>query len=62
LVDNGSTWTIHAKDSPSQQGYTPFEGLEMTAKVTRTILRGQTIFADGNIVGPATGRYLSRPY
>jgi allantoinase len=62
LVDNASSWTIHAKDSPSQQGYTPFEGLEMTAKVTRTILRGHTVFADGNIVGAATGRYLSRPY
>jgi allantoinase len=62
LVDNGGTWTIHAEDSPSQQGYTPFEGLEMTAKVTRTILRGQTIFADGKVVGKATGRYLSRPY
>ncbi len=61
LVDPDRSWTIHAKDSPSQQGYTPFEGLEMSAKVTRTILRGHTVFADGEVVGPAIGQYLKRP-
>jgi allantoinase len=61
LVDPASSWVIHAKDSPSQQGYTPFEGIEMSAKVTRTILRGRTIYANGNVVGAAMGRYLHRP-
>ena len=62
FVDPHSYWTSHAADSPSQQGYTPFEGLEMTAKVTRTMLRGKTVFADGNVVGAAKGKYLKRPY
>jgi allantoinase len=62
MVDPNSTWTIHAEDSPSQQGYTPFEGLEMTARVTRTLLRGKTVFADGNVVGEPQGKYLKRPY
>jgi allantoinase len=61
LVDSGATWTIRAEDSPSQQGYTPFEGLEMTAKVTQTILRGQTVYANGSVVGAASGKYLHRP-
>jgi allantoinase len=61
LVDPAKSWVIHAKDSPSQQGYTPFEDIEMSAKVTRTILRGHTIYADGNVIGAATGRYLHRP-
>ena len=62
LVDTASSWTIHAADSPSQQGYTPFEGIEMSAKVTRTLLRGKTVYADGKVVGEASGQYLSRPY
>jgi allantoinase len=62
LVDDTQTWTVRAEDSPSQQGYTPFEGYEMSARVTRTILRGRTVFADGNMVGAPAGKYLKRPY
>ncbi len=62
LVDDNASWVVHAKDSPSQQGYTPFENIEMSAKITRTLLRGRTVFADGNVVGKAAGKYLSRPY
>jgi allantoinase len=62
LVDPNKSWTVTAGDAPSQQGFTPFEGYEMSAKVTRTILRGRTVMADGNIVGSAGGKYLKRPY
>jgi allantoinase len=61
LVDPSKTWTVHAKDSPSTQGYTPFEGLEMSARVDATYLRGQVIFQDGKVVGKPTGQYLFRP-
>jgi allantoinase len=61
LVDPASSWVVHAADSPSQQGYTPFEGYEMSAKVATTVLRGETIFANGAVVGPARGKYLKRP-
>jgi allantoinase len=61
LVDPSKTWTVRAKDSPSTQGYTPFEGLEMSARVDATYLRGQVIFQDGKVVGKATGQYLFRP-
>lgn len=61
LVDPNVNWTVHAADSFSTQEYTPFEGQEMTAKVTQTFLRGRRIFADGKIVGEPTGAYLSRP-
>lgn len=33
----------------------------MRASVSRTILRGETIYADGVITGPPVGRYLRRP-
>ena len=61
LVDPSKTWTIAAKDSPSTQGYTPFEGLELSARVDATYLRGMKIFEDGVVVGEPRGQYLHRP-
>ena len=61
LVDPARTWTIRAAESPSTQGYTPFEGLELSARVERTYLRGLEIYADGQVLGAPRGRYLHRP-
>lgn len=62
LVDPARTWTIHAKDSPSTQGYTPFEGLEVSARVEQTFLRGQQIYDhDKGVIGKPIGEYLHRP-
>jgi allantoinase len=61
LVDPAHTWTIAAKDSPSTQGYTPFEGLELSARVDATFLRGHKIFENGHVLGKPRGQYLHRP-
>ena len=62
LVDPARTWTIHAKDSPSTQGYTPFEGLELSARVEATYLRGEQVYAqDQGVIGKPRGQYLFRP-
>ena len=61
IVDPAKTWQIAAKDSPSTQGYTPFEGLEMSARVDATFLRGMKIFEDGEVIGKPRGQYLHRP-
>jgi allantoinase len=61
LVDPRETWTIQAKDSESTQGYTPFEGIELGAKVKATFLRGKLVCENGNVVGKPGGRYLHRP-
>ncbi len=61
LLDPDETFVVRAAESESLQGYTPFEGMELTGRVKSTLLRGRLIYDDGNIVGPATGRYLSRP-
>ncbi|GGO74127.1 dihydroorotase [Nonomuraea cavernae] len=61
LVDPGTTWTVRAADSESAQEYTPFEGFELTAKVTDTFVRGHHVLDAGKIVGPPLGRYLRRP-
>lgn len=61
LVDPDETFVVRAAESESQQGYTPFEGQELTGRVKRTLLRGQLIYDHGTIVGDARGRYLRRP-
>ena len=61
LVDPQETWTIRAKDSESTQGYTPFEGIELSARVKATFLRGELVCENGNVVGPPRGCYLHRP-
>jgi allantoinase len=61
LVDPRSSWTIRARDSESTQGYTPFEGLEMSARVMATFLRGELVCENGKVAGKPRGRYLHRP-
>ncbi|MEM9006942.1 MAG: dihydroorotase family protein [Cyanobacteria bacterium P01_F01_bin.86] len=61
LLDPDETFVVRAEDSLSQQGYTPFEGVELTGRVKQTFLRGQSIYANGQIVGTPQGQYLKRP-
>jgi allantoinase len=61
LLDPDDTFTVRAAESESSQGYTPFEGMELTGKVTSTFLRGSLVYNDGSVVGDAQGKYLSRP-
>lgn len=62
LVDPAKTWTIRAGESPSTQGYTPFEGVELSARVEQTFLRGQLVYDQARgVVGKPIGQYLFRP-
>jgi allantoinase len=61
LVDPKESWTIRAQDSESTQGYTPFEGIELSARVKATFLRGELVCENGNVAGKPRGRYLHRP-
>ena len=61
LVDPAATFVVRAAESESHQGYTPFEGMELTGRVESTFLRGSLIYDAGRILGPARGEYLQRP-
>ena len=61
LVDPHESFSVHAAESESKQGYSPFEGLELTGRVKTTFLRGVPVYHDGKIVGSARGHYLRRP-
>jgi allantoinase len=61
LVDPNESFVVRAAESASRQGYTPFEGQELTGRVKSTFLRGRLIHHHGKSVGPAGGKYLRRP-
>ncbi|WP_216908736.1 dihydroorotase [Nocardia noduli] len=60
LVDPDAQWTVRAGDSDSAQEYTPFEGFDMSARVTDVFLRGHHICRAGRVVGEPHGAYLRR--
>jgi allantoinase len=62
LLNPNESFIVKAEESESQQGYTPFEGMELKGKVKATFLRGNLIFENDKIVGKAKGKYLHRPY
>lgn len=61
LLDPTRRFVVQAAESPSSQGYTPFEGQELTGQVQATFLRGHLIYERGAVVGPPRGRFVRRP-
>ena len=62
LLDPQESFVVQAAESPSSQGYTPFEGLQLKGRVKSTFLRGELICQEGKVLGEPRGRYLKRPY
>lgn len=60
LVDLKASFTVRAEDLRYRHRQSPYVGRALTARVVRTILRGTTIFAEGQMVSRPTGR-LVRP-
>jgi allantoinase len=61
VLDPNETYTVRAAESESTQGYTPFEGHELTGRVKHAFLGGRQILDGGEVVGAPTGRFLARP-
>ncbi|HEX5850379.1 MAG TPA: dihydroorotase family protein [Rubrobacter sp.] len=61
IVDMDETHPVTTERLLSAQEYTPFEGMGLTGWPVRTILRGETVFANGEPVGEPSGTYLKRP-
>jgi allantoinase len=62
LLDPEASFVVRAAESPSGQGYSPFEGVALKGRVQQTFLRGSLIFDQGRVLGAPAGRYLKRPY
>jgi len=61
LFDPNESFVVRAAESESGQGYTPFEGHELTGKVKATFVRGNKVYENGKILGEAKGQYIKRP-
>jgi allantoinase len=61
LVDLDAEWTVDAKAQQfSKNPWSPFEGRKARAKIVRTLVRGETVYAEGEILAePGFGRFLS---
>jgi allantoinase len=61
VYDLESEWTVDARSQQfSKNPWSPFDGRTVRARCVRTIVRGETVFADGEIlVEPGHGRFLS---
>ena len=62
LYDLDSEWVVDAKSQQfSKNPWSPFDGRRVRARVVRTLVRGETVYADGEVVAePGSGAYLSR--
>ncbi len=60
LLDPSETFVVRAEESESGQGYSPFEGQELTGRVSKTLLRGKFVLDGVRVVGEPTGVYLHR--
>ena len=58
LVELGPSGELSAEELQYRHRHSPFLGRTFGARVARTLLRGQTVFADGRIIGPPAGRLL----
>ena len=58
-VDPEASWQITAARTFTRSGWTPFEGLPVTGRVIRVMLRGAAAYEDGKILAlPGSGRDL----
>jgi allantoinase len=61
LYDLESEWRVDAASQQfSKNPWSPFDGRRARARVVRTLVRGETVYAGGEIVAaPGSGRFLS---
>ncbi len=50
LYDPNDDWTLHATDLHMNTDYTPFEGVRLRGKPRMTLVRGEVVMRDGQIV------------
>jgi allantoinase len=61
LYDLEGEWRIDARSQQfSKNPWSPFDGRRLRARVVRTLVRGETVYANGEILAePGSGRFLS---
>ena len=58
LVDLQQSFTVVKEDLLYRHKQSPYIGRKLTGRVVQTILRGKTVFKDGNTISKPTGRHV----
>jgi len=61
LVDPGQRWTFAPEQLQTRSGVSAYLGRAFTGRVVRTIVRGKTVFGDGQVIGRPGGGQFVRP-
>jgi dihydroorotase (multifunctional complex type) len=61
VIDPERELTVAPEVLLSAQDFTPFAGMRVRGWPTQTILRGQVVYAHGEVAAAPAGRYLRRP-
>ena len=57
-VDLRESFLIESSNLRTKCGWTPFNGMRVTGKVVKVVLRGETVFDGENVVGNPRGRVV----
>ena len=61
IVDLERAWTLDASELQTRSGVSAYLGRQFRGKVVRTIVRGKTVYVDGEVVGQAGWGQFVRP-
>jgi allantoinase len=60
LYDLDAEWTVDPREQFSKNPWSPFEGRRVRGRVVRTMVRGKTVYCDGEVTAsPGSGMFLS---
>jgi dihydroorotase len=58
LVDPNQTWVVSPENILYKCGWSPFDGMQFSHRVTATFVNGYLIYADGDVVSAKQGKRL----
>jgi dihydroorotase-like cyclic amidohydrolase len=61
IVDATQRWTLGPNDLETRSGVSAYLGRAFTGKVARTIVRGRSVFVDGQVTGNPGWGQLVKP-
>lgn len=59
LIDPGSSTEVRTEGLHYRHPHSPYVGRALRGRVTSSLLRGQTICQDGNLIGAPSGRFVT---
>jgi dihydroorotase len=60
VVDIGAEWHVQKADLYTKNRWSAYEGMSLIGRPQVTFLRGERVYADGQIIGEAHGTHLTR--